>query len=209
MTKEEARNICWPEAFETLEHWHIPQLLPVPQSDEENEQIAKLSENNSIWLDITSGYKRWLQSGTQEWEYFDRWSSPAWPRLNVEYYKNWRSNNGVPAASSSDKNTFAILSASDGKWITADENETHFAVCIYRIGETVQTSTPIKYPESISTTERDIKVLPTKVLLQPEVLDNITSLLLNLYPIFQSHQVLIQLIHQLVESLWPGVLLTH
>ena len=158
MTREEARNICWPEAFENLGRWHIQQLLPVPQSDVENEQIAKLSENNSIWLDLESGYKKSLPSGTEEWVYLDRWTSSAWPSLNVEYYKNWRSNNGQPAALSTDKHTFAILSASDGKWITADENETHFAVCIYRIGETAQASTPISYPESTATTGRDIKV---------------------------------------------------
>ena len=110
-------------------HWltYPNHNLPYPRSAEENEDLRKLLDGKNIWLHFSSGMD--------------------------EMYKNWRLDE---PGSSPENKVAAIMSASDGKWETAHpENEKHFAICTFRIGETAQASAPISFPASTPTSGND------------------------------------------------------
>ena len=81
--------------------------LPIPQSQEENDQITSLMPGKNIWLGIGSV------------------SRNAWGVTDDPIYTNWRSEEDT------EKRT-AYISSSDGKWVGADENEVHDVLCLFR-----------------------------------------------------------------------------
>ena len=154
MTRQEAKNLCQPEGHSLTYPNHN---LPEPRSAEENEDLRKLLDGKNIWLDFSSGGEetRFADDGVTvvtKWEYTGNWGVAD--RMG-KMYKNWRLNDGQPGSSPENK-VAAIMSASDGKWETAHpQNEKHFAICTFRIGETAQASAPISFPASTPTSGND------------------------------------------------------
>ena len=149
MTRHEAEILCMPEGHVLTE------IFPRPRSDEENEDFKNLADGKNFWL--------WPSSGRRSggiWQYYGYWTLDEFVSHNgicVENcYTNWRLNDGEPGSATNNK-TAAILNASDGKWETAHvEDEKHFAICVFRIEETAQTSAPISFPAGAPTSGIDI-----------------------------------------------------
>ena len=115
--------------------------LPVPQSDEENEQIAQLLPGKTIWLGVSSGaqstgYENYWTSDyeVEPWGETSREPSSLMKFTYELTYTNWRSGDGLPAGLSGNDNTNAVIDPSDGAdtWVTADADELHNVVCIYK-----------------------------------------------------------------------------
>ena len=81
--------------------------LPIPQSQEENDQITSLMPGKNIWLGIGSVRRN------------------AWGVTDDPIYTNWRSEEDTEKRQ-------AYISSSDGKWVGADENEVHDVLCLFR-----------------------------------------------------------------------------
>ena len=81
--------------------------LPIPQSQEENDQITSLMPGKNIWLGIGSTSRR------------------AWGVSDDPIYTNWRSDEGT-------EKRWAFISSADGKWVRADESEMHDVICLFR-----------------------------------------------------------------------------
>ena len=157
MTRHEAETLCMPNGHV------LTGIFPRPRSDEENEDFKKLADGKKFWLHLSSG-RRYMEmvdgNWVTTWLYFD-WG------LDGDY-KNWRLNDGEPGSASNNK-TAAIMNA-DGKWETDHvENERHFAICVFRIGETAQTSAPISFPASTPTSGNDTLMYKTSSSV-PEIL---------------------------------------
>ena len=159
MTRHEAEILCMPEGHVLTE------IFPLPRSDEENEDFKKLADGKNFWLSLSSGgLKGEKVDGIWQsiWQYYGYWTLDEFVshtgKCVENCYTNWRLNDGEPGSASNNK-TAAILNASDGKWETAHvENEKHFAICVFRIGETAQTSAPISFPAGTPTSGIDINL---------------------------------------------------
>ena len=106
--------------------------LPIPLSQEENDQIAQLMGGLNIWLGIEPRKSDYP-------DYPDHWAAGYGVWGVASYYDgemdftNWRSDDmGKPDLSSGTQKMGAIISGTDKKWETRDENEKHYAMCIFR-----------------------------------------------------------------------------
>ena len=119
--------------------------LPIPLSQEENDQIAQLMDGKNIWLGIQPRksdriFYRVSENGDLiSYTYPDHWSVGYGVWGVASYFDgemdftNWRSDDmGKPDLSSGTQKMGAIISGTDKKWETRDENEKHYAMCIFR-----------------------------------------------------------------------------
>ena len=129
----------------TTGHYRNLGTLPIPLSQEENDQIAQLMDGKNIWLGIQPRKSDRIYYRVSENEdlisytYPDHWSvgHEAWgvaSYMDGEMdFTNWRSDDmGKPDLSSGTQKMGAIISGTDKKWETRDENEKHYAMCIFR-----------------------------------------------------------------------------
>ena len=132
MVKVDAYLFC-KEHVDRRPTWTSKAYLPLPLSDEENEFIRKIVPGKSLWIAMSSGQKFYSELdywfGPSEWGYSIQLNiGPDFPYA----YTNWRSGDGVPAGLSGNHKTETIMSPADGKWLAADQDEKHYAVCIFR-----------------------------------------------------------------------------
>ena len=119
------------ESYDQFDEERFLGTPPIPLSQEENDQIAELMDGLNIWLGI------WPSSHDDP-DIPDHWTAhfEAWgvPKTDGKMdFTNWRSDDmAKPDLSSGTQKIGAIISGTDRKWETRDENEMHYSMCIFR-----------------------------------------------------------------------------